>query len=233
MRSITILCSGILAFSLLAAPAKADPTSNQMFAVFDYSGFAFDGTANEGPDLLILNLAAVTGGFPAIGLDFGTFSDLPFLGGLEYFGVGSAFEHLVLTADIGAIPNPIPADFEMSVLGDVSNMGGLSTLLGMPGGMAFVSLGDFEEHFGYSIGTFTGGGESPIGWDTTTFFSVSGDTENDLHGFPIPPVFLGTMVLTQDISGSTFVPAPEPGLALLVLVGLAGAGIARRRRRTR
>ncbi len=237
MRKITILCASLLALSFFVEPASADPTPNQMFAVFDWTGVAFDGTAAfEGPDLLVISLAGVTGGFPAIGLSFGVFGTLPFIQGKEFFGVGNTFDgesehHVLFTAAPGSFPLAIPGAFEADIFAAVSNMGDLNALLGLPGTMAFVTLGSFEEHFGYSIETFTSGDGPQINWDTTTFFATAGDTEHDLHGFPIPPVFVGTMVLSQDLTNSNFIQAPEPGLALLVLVGLAGAGMARHRRR--
>ncbi|MCK6458550.1 MAG: hypothetical protein L6Q95_01485, partial [Planctomycetes bacterium] len=53
MRILTILGASIVAFSLLAAPARADSeepsnnTSENVFVVFDFGGFSGDGSDQE------------------------------------------------------------------------------------------------------------------------------------------------------------------------------------------
>lgn len=235
MRSITILCSCILALSLLAAPAKADPsnnTSNTVFIVFDFGGFSgdsssesfeYDGTAN----LLIINLASVLGDFE----DFGglSFFDLDLDGmdltGLSYFILGhvTGSDHLILSADGDGAP--LDDTFEAGIEGGVMNMDGLDPNLGTGGGMAFVTAGDFMDQFGgFGIGGFVGG-TGDIPFDTVGV--VGGEV--DLLGFS-DPTLLGHFSINGD-GTSTFTPVPEPGLALLVIMGLAGTVIARRRRR--
>lgn len=238
MRKITILCSGIIALSFLAAPAKADSetsTNNTVFAVFNFGGFSTDGSSEnweceESASLFIVSLATTPGGFFDFGLVFSEL-DLPYwvdLNNVQFFILGEAdgSEHLILSAeDDGA---PIDDMFEEGILGGVTTMGNLAAPLGAPGGSSFVTPGAFQNQFGgVPVTTFTQ--PNPM-IPFNTVASVGGET--DLLGFT-DPTFMGTLSLTfvnGQLNGD-FVPAPEPGLAVLALVGLAGAAIARRRRR--
>ncbi len=227
MRRITIFCSGILALALLAEPAKADPTSNTLYAVFDLGGFD---TGNEeyesesweyqSSTLFIINLASVGGTFPFIDLSFAGLGTVN-LGDLDYFLLGEkdGSEHLLLSGDGEGFV--LDAGFEQMIIDGVTNLNGVGGL-GSPGGTASLSPDQFSNQFGTGIGTFTGPGAL---FDMTA--SVGGET--DLLGFSGGMV-LGTFRINSD-GTSTFIPAPEPGLALLALVGLAGTAIARRRRR--
>jgi MYXO-CTERM domain-containing protein len=147
------------------------------------------------------------------------------LTGFSYFILGhvTGSEHLILSADgEGAA---LDDAFEDMLIDGVRNMDGLDPTLGDPGGAVFVSPEDFESFFGTGVDTFTSG-TGDIPFDTVGL--VGGET--DLLGFS-DPVLLGTLTLNGDLTGNTFTPAPEPGLALLAVVGLAGAAISRRRRR--
>jgi len=231
VRKITILCIGILA--LVAAPAKAD-TTNTVFAVFDFGGFEtetstqnfafeFESTSN----LLFVNLIALDGTIEEfLGLTFNEFGFEGDLSEVPYFLLGHIIgsDHLVVSADGPAMPLPGTFD-ETAAIDGVRNINMLHPGLPTPGGMAFVGPGQFMNQFGAPIGTFTQGG---LGFDTV---ANVGDTEGvDINGFT-DPVFLATVSLDFVNGQIVGTQVPEPGLALLAITGIAGAVIARRRRR--
>ncbi len=228
MRSITIFCSGILALALLSAPAQADSTTNTVFVVFDFGGF--DSTSgdfesfsySDNSDLLFVNIASIDGTIEDfLGLTFNSFGFEGSLDGVPYFMLGHILgsDHLVLSSD----GTPLPGTFdEMAAIGGVMNIGLLDPDLTMGGGSAFVGPGAFAGHFGNGIGAFTQGGVADV-------LSVGGD-DGDLFGFT-DPVFLASFRLDFVNGQIVGTQVPEPGLSLLALVGLAGAVIARRRRR--
>jgi hypothetical protein len=228
VRSI-IVCAGILAVALLAEPAKADPTSNTLYAVFDFGGFDTGDNGYEtyseswefeSSSLLIINLADVDGVFPFISINFnGVEIDLS---ELDYFLIGEVdgSEHLLLSGDGEGEGFDLDPTFEQMIVDGVTNLDDVGDL-GDPGGMAFISPETFESQIGTGIGTFTGPGAL---FDMTA--TVGGET--DLLGFT-DGIILGRITINPD-GTATFIPAPEPGLALLALIGLAGT-LARKRRR--
>ena len=233
MRSITIL--GILALAFAAAPAKADPsnnTSENVFVIFDFGGFDTTDTNEsfdfESTNLLILNLADVQGdihGF--LGLSFGNFGDLPDLTGVSYFILGhiTGSDHLIIGSD--GEPAPIPDGFETGIIDGIRNMDGLAAPLGAPGGMAFVTPGAFMGQFGVTVGTFVNP-NSLVPFDAVA--SVGDDEGVVLNGFT-DPIPLTTLILDTENGNFIATTVPEPGLSVLAILGVAGAIVARRRRR--
>lgn len=238
MRSITILCSSILALSCLAAPAMADPedaTANTVFAVFDFGGFSTDSTNDfesfqyeSTSSLLIFNLASVDGDInDFLGLTFNTFDSEIDLSEVSYFLFGEieGSEHLLLSSEPGTA-TALDDMFEDMIIDGILGIGALDPDLVNPGGTAFIGPGQFAGQFGTGIGTFTNP-NALIPFPTTA--SV-GDTDGvDLNGFTDPTV-LARVVLTFD-NGLIAQTVPEPGFALLAVIGLAGAAVARRRRK--
>ncbi len=233
MRKITIFCSAIVALALVAAPARADPTTNTVFAVFDFGGFDTEGTSTDDFDfqstsnLLFVNLIVLEGEI----LDFGglSFNQFSFDGDLSevpYFLLGHILgsDHLVVSADEPAMPLPGTFD-EAAAIAGVMDIGGLHPDLPNGGGSAFVGPGQFMGHFGAPIGTFTQGG---LGFDTVANVGDTGGV--DINGFT-DPVFLATVSIDFVNGQIVGTQVPEPGLALLAITGIAGALIARRRRR--
>jgi len=238
VRILTILCSGIVAFSLASAPASADPsTPNTVFAVFDFGGFSTDGTGEqyyeegcEPSNLLVVNLASIEGtieDFIALHFNEIDFGDEYDLSQVSYFILGHIYgtDHLVLS-DVDGAPAPLPGAFpEMNVIDGIQNMGDLGGgQLGDPGGMLFITPGQFQGQLGVPIDTFTTPGNLPF----DPVGTVGG--EADLLGFT-EPVFLTRTVITFENGILTGAQVPEPGLALLAVLGIAGTVITRRRRR--
>jgi hypothetical protein len=233
VRILSILCAGIVGFSLLAAPASADPennTSNTLFIVL-FKTESTDNNFDEEPqDLLIINLASASTETGLEGFDL-LFHELDLgdmdLTDLSYFLLGhvSGSEHLLLSAEGDGAP--LDDTFEEGLEDGVRNMDNMDPVLADPGGMTFVSPDDFANQFdGFGLEGFIAG-EGDISFDTVGL--VGGET--DLLGFT-DPTFLG--VLGVSFEGGQLVTnfqVPEPAFALLAALGLAAASIARRRRR--
>jgi len=244
VRSFTILCAGILALSFLSAPASAEPTtSNTVFAIFDLGGFHSDGTG-EGyynyysSNILIINIASLGGTIDEFGgITFNTIdiSDLEELFDMDidlseasFFILGhiTGSDHLVLS-DAEGDPEPIPDGFEDGLVGPddpLQNGGDLG--VEDPGSANLLSPSEFEDILGTPIETFTEPDPDVIPFDPVG--TVGGEV--DLLGFT-DPIFLVRITLIIENGQIVGMQVPEPGLALLAVLGVAGAAIARRRRR--
>lgn len=243
MRILSILGASIVAFSLLAAPARADSeepsnnTSENVFVVFDFGGFSGDGSDQEQlslqnyeeSNIFILNLATVDGTiFDFQGLILAEFGELPDLSEISYFVLGhiTGSDHLILSSDGTA--EPIPDGFETGIIDGIRNMDNMDPSLGAPGGGAFVAPGDFALQFGVGVETFVEP-NSDIPFDTVA--SVGDGEGVVLNGFTDP---FPLARLDLDYVNGQFVvkvkPVPEPALAGLVVLGIAGVFIRRRRK---
>jgi hypothetical protein len=243
VRILSILGASIVAFSLLAAPARADSeepsnnTSENVFVVFDFGGFSGDGTDQESfsytnyesSNIFILNLASVDGNiFDFSGLILGEFGDLPNLDEISYFILGhiTGSDHLILSSDGDAAP--IPDGFETGLIDGIRNMDNLDPTLANPGGGVFITPGGFAGQLGVPIETFTQPNPD-IPFDTVA--SVGDGEGVDLNGFT-DPVLLANFDLNFE-NGQLIVkvkPVPEPAFAALVISGLAGVVVRRRRK---
>ncbi|HEX5137920.1 MAG TPA: hypothetical protein VFY93_13165 [Planctomycetota bacterium] len=244
MRILSILGAGLVAFSLLAAPARADSeepannTSENVFVIFNFGGFSSDGTDQESlslknfesPSLFILNLASVDGTIEDfVGLVIGEFGDnVPDLSEISYFVLGhiTGSDHLIVSSDGDA--EPLPDGFETGIIDGIRNMDNMDPNLANPGGGAFVTPDDFADQLGVDVGTFVEPNPD-VPFDTVA--SVGDDEGVVLNGFT-DPVPLATLNLDY-VNGQFIIkvkPVPEPAFAALAILGIAGVLIRRRRR---
>lgn len=243
MRILSILGSGLVAFSLLAAPARADSeepannTSESVFVIFDFGGFSGDGTNQdsyyeEGSNLFILNLATVDGTIEDfVGLVLGKFGDnIPDLSEISYFVLGhiTGSDHLILSSDGDA--EPIPDGFETGIIDGIRNMDDMDGNLANPGGGAFVTPGQFADQLGVDVGTFVEPNPD-VPFDTVA--SVGDGEGVVLNGFTDPTPL--AIINLDFVNGQLVVkvkPVPEPALAVLALLGIAIVLVRRRQRVT-
>jgi len=244
VRILSILGAGIVAFSLLAAPARADSegpannTSENVFVIFDFGGFSGDGTNQEQfsyydcepANLFILNLASVDGTIEDfVGLVIGNFGDnIPDLSQISYFVLGhiTGSDHLIVSSDGAAAP--IPGGFETGVIDGIRNMDNLDPNLASPGGGAFVTPGSFAGQLGAPVQSFTQPNPD-VPFDTVA--SVGDGEGVVLNGFtdPTPLAFVNI----DFVNGQLIVkvkPVPEPAFAALALLGIAIVLVRRRQR---
>jgi hypothetical protein len=237
VRILSILGSGLVAFSLLAAPARADSeepannTSENVFVIFDFGGFSGSGTNQEQfsiydceptPNIFILNLASVNGSIEDfIGLNLGKFGDLPDLSEISYFVLGhiTGSDHLILSSDGDA--DPLADGFETGVIDGIRNMDNMDPNLANPGGGAFVTPEDFANQLGVDVQTFT----EP---NPDVPFDGEGVV---LNGFtdPVPLAFFNV----DFVNGQLVIKVktvPEPAFAALALLGIAVVLVRRRQR---
>lgn len=226
MRSIAVL-SGVLALAVLAEPAKADPTTpNTLFLVINWNG-GFDTGGNdyeysaystwesEGT-LLMFNLASIGGTYPFIDLSFAGLGEVD-LSELEYFVIGSktGSEHLILSGDGEGEGFVLDDTLEGDIEDNIRNLTGD---LADPGGSMFLTPTEF--------GTLVAPIDLFTGPDALFDMTATVGEGMDVIGFT-EGTRLGSIVINADGS-ATFV--PEPGLAVLAVLGVATV-IARRRRR--
>jgi len=142
---------------------------------------------------------------------------------LTYFILGhiTGSDHLILSNGEGE-PGPLPDDFEDPIIEGIRNMDNLGEgELGDPGGALAVTPEDFMDQLGVGIDEFTNPDDIP--------FDPLSSGETDLLGFT-DPVFLTRISLVLKDGVLVGMQVPEPGLALLAIMGIAGVVIARRRR---
>ena len=244
----------LAAFAVFAPQARAEsfttliPTPNRYFVFFSEVGgfgFSFDST------VFVANAAATmtTDGTLAgvVLIPEGPLT-LPFSPeGRDFFGLGTFSDpefsdHSIISADPGEIPNPLDPFFEQDLADATMSMAFVDPALATPGAVVQSDEGALGGHFGANEDEYDvwgdlidGDGEGFVNWGTTSLFSGMGEDEI----FIFPPAFfpIGTWTMATNSQTGALVMSfqstqvPEPGLAALAIVGVAGVLVRRRRRR--